>query len=204
VPSGKGGTFTNGGCGTVGIMDIATFDAFVQSTLVPLVASQPGGGPTSLPIILLYNVVMANPFVPGPGGPGPCCILGYHSSFSFPVQTYSVADMDSTSDATHGFVGTRDISAPSHEIGEWMDDPLGTNPTPLWGHIGQVGGCQNNLEVGDPLSGTLFPSVTLSSFTYHMQELAFFSWFYGTPSTGADSDFSNNETFEADAGGVCS
>jgi hypothetical protein len=199
VPAGKGGTFTNGGCGMLGVVDISTFDAFVQGTLVPFVAAH-GGGPTSLPYIHLYNVVMANPFVAGPGGPGPCCILGYHSSFSSPVQTYSVGDMDSTG----GFGGTSDISAPSHELGEWMDDPLGTNPTPLWGHIGQVSGCQNNLEVGDPLSGTLFPSVTLSSFTYHMQELAFFSWFYGTPSTGADSDFSNNETFEADAGGVCS
>lgn len=199
VPAGKGGTFTNGGCGNLGVMDISTFDAFVQGTLVPFVASH-GGGPTSLPIILLYNVVMAAPFVSGPGGPGPCCVLGFHNSFGSPVQTYSVADVDSTG----GFSGTADISASSHEIGEWMDDPLGTNPTPLWGHIGQVSGCQSNLEVGDPLSGTLFPAVTLSSFTYHMQEMAFFSWFYGTPSTGVDSDFSNNESFESDAGGICS
>ena len=197
VPSTFGATFSGTPCGKLGIMDLATFDSFVQSTIAPFVASH-GGGPTSLPIILLYNVVLANPFV---GTTANCCILGYHFSFGSPVQTYSVGDLDST--GAFG-AGTKDISAPSHEIGEWMNDPLGTNFVPLWGHIGQQSGCQNNLEVGDPLSGTLFPTVTLNSFTYHMQELAFFSWFMGGPSLGLDSDFSNNDAFLADAGGICS
>jgi len=39
-----------------------------------------------------------------------------------------------------------DTSIAAHEVGEWMDDPFGNNPTPAWGHTGQVGGCQNNLE----------------------------------------------------------
>ena len=196
VPTDKGATFVGLPCGFLGVMDIATFDAFVQGTIVPLVAAQTGGGPTSLPIILLYNVVMANPFVPNTLAH--CCILGYHSAFGSPVQTYSVGDFDSTGG---GFTNVSDVTAPSHEVGEWMDDPLVTNATPAWGGIGQVSGCQNNLEVGDPLSGTtgmLIP-VTLSGFTYHAQELAFYSWFFGGPSTGADSDFSNNETFEGDA-----
>jgi hypothetical protein len=62
---------------------------------------------------------------------------------------------------------------------------------------------QNNLEVGDPLTGTLFPSVTLSGFTYNPQELAFFSWFYGAPSSGTGGAFSNNGAFAKDAGSVC-
>jgi hypothetical protein len=193
VPTNKGGTFSTGHCGNLGLVDRATFDAFVQGTLVPFVTAH-GGGPTSLPIILLYNVVIANPFVPGTSHN--CCILGYHNAFGSPVQTYSVGDFDSQGGT---FGGTSDISAPSHEIGEWMNDPLGTNFVPLWGNIGQVSGCQNNLEVGDPLTGTLFPSVTLSSFTYHMQELAFFSWFMGGPSIGIDSDFSNNDAFTTEA-----
>jgi len=193
VPSGKGGSFSVGGCEHLGIMDLATFDAFVQGTLVPFVAAH-GGGPTSLPIILLYNVVIAAPFVTGTTDN--CCILGYHSVFSTPaVQTYSVGEFDSVG----VFSNVSDVAAPSHEIGEWMNDPLGNNFVPLWGNIGQVSGCQNNLEVGDPLSGTLFPSVTLNSFTYHMQELAFFSWFMGTPSLGVGGDFSNNGTFKGDA-----
>ncbi len=197
LTSAHGGDFTGGFCGNIGIIDFATFDSFVQSTIVPLVTSS-GGGPTSFPIILLYNVVLADPFVSGTSDN--CCILGYHDVFASPSQTYGVMDFDSTA----AFPGTEDISASSHEIGEWMNDPLGNNATPAWGHIGQVSGCQNNFEVGDPLSGTLFPSVTLSGFTYHMQELAFFSWFYGAPSiaTGT-SDFSNHDTFTSDAGSVC-
>jgi hypothetical protein len=57
-----------------------------------------------------------------------------------------------------------------------MDDPLVNNATPAWGNIGQVTGCQSNLEVGDPLTGTAF-TATLNGFTYHPQELVFFSWF---------------------------
>jgi hypothetical protein len=191
LTSAQGGDFSGVPCGRIGIMNFSTFDSFVQSTIIPFVSSH-GGGPTSFPIILLYNVVMADPFV---GNTNNCCILGYHDVFSNPVQTYGVMDFDSTS----AFSGTEDISPSSHEIGEWINDPLGNNPTPLWGNIGQVSGCQNNFEVGDPLSGTLFPSVTLSSFTYHLQELAFFSWFYGAPSIGANGDFSNNGSFTSEA-----
>ena len=192
----EGGDFTiTGGCGHLGVIDVGTFDSYVQTTIVPLVASQPNGGPTSFPLVLLYNVVMANPYEPATP-PGPCCILGYHNAFSSPTQTYGVGDFDSTG----GFTGTSDISALSHEVDEWINDPTGNNPTPAWGNIGQVTGCQGNFEVGDPLSGTLFtPAVTLSGFTYHMQELAFFSWFYGSPSIGAGGVFSNNGKFTGDA-----
>lgn len=194
VPTNKGGTFSDGGCGNLGIMDINTWDAFVQGTLVPFVTAH-GGGTTSFPLFLLYNVVMADPFVPGTADN--CCVLGYHNAFlpAGNVQTYGVGDFDSNG----GFSGTEDISALSHEVGEWMNDPLGNNPTPLWGGIGQVGGCQGNFETGDPLSGTLFPAVTLSSFTYHAQEQAFFSWFYGGPSLGSGGKFSNNGAFTGDA-----
>ena len=59
----------------------------------------------------------------------------------------------------------------------------------------QVSGCQANLEVGDPLSGTTFND-TLNGFTYHPQELAFFSWFYHqSPSLGVNGWFSDQDTF---------
>jgi hypothetical protein len=90
----------------------------------------------------------------------------------------------------------------THEIGEWMDDPLVdgvNNNTKPWGHIGQVTGCQANLEVGDPLSGTLQPT-SLGGTTWHPQELAFFSWFYHqNPSLGVNGWFSSNGTFTRDA-----
>ncbi len=65
-----------------------------------------------------------------------------------------------------------------------------------WGNIGQVSGCQGNLEVGDPRTGTNFPAATANGFTYHLQELAFFSWFFHqSPSWGAGGKYSNNGTF---------
>jgi hypothetical protein len=193
VPANEGGTFTIGGCENLGVMDLTTWDNFVQGTLIPFVAAH-GGGTTSFPLFLLYNVGMSN-FKSG--APQFCCILGYHSSFApgGNVQTYGVGDFDSQAK----FAGTADVSALSHEVGEWINDPLGNNATPGWTG-GQVTTSQCNFEVGDPLSGTLFPNVTLSSFTYHLQELAFFSWFYGGPSLGSGGKFSNNGTFTADAG----
>jgi hypothetical protein len=42
------------------------------------------------------------------------------------------------------FLNASDTTVLSHEVDEWMDDPFGINPTPPWGHPGQVAGCQNN------------------------------------------------------------
>jgi len=193
VPNNEGEDATLNGC-NIAIIDFATWDSFVQNTLIPF-ATAHGGGTTTFPFFLLYNVVLANPLVFGTTDN--CCILGYHNAFlpGGNIQTYGVSDFDST----NGFTGTKDISPMSHEIGEWMNDPLGNNPTPAWGGIGQVSGCQDNFETGDPLSGTLFPSVVLSGFTYHPQEQAFFSWFYGGSSLGSGGKFSNNGTFGGDA-----
>ncbi len=84
-------------------------------------------------------------------------------------------------------------------MGEWLDDPLGNNPTPPWGHIGQETGCDNTLEVGDALSGTSV-GVTLNGFTYHPQELAFLSWFFDqSPSIGVNGWYSSNGTFKTGA-----
>jgi hypothetical protein len=97
------------------------------------------------------------------------------------------------------FRGSKDISSLSHEIAEWMDDPFGTNRTRPWGHIGQVSGCQGNLEVGDPLSGTLQPT-KLGGTTWHPQEMAFASWFYHqNPSPSVNGWYSSNGTFRTDA-----
>jgi len=85
----------------------------------------------------------------------------------------------------------------SHEIGEWMDDPVVSTPNksgnsrPRWGsdteNAGQVPKdfCQDTLEVGDPLSMAspncaLKPfQVTHFNFNYTLQEPAFCGWFYG-------------------------
>lgn len=198
VPAADGGA-TNLGiffC-TWGDIDINWFDSVVENTLLPNLAAQ-GVAPNTLPIFLFDSVNMCDPYNPNNI---PCGILGYHSAYipSAVLQTYVVSDFD-----TSGlYLG--DVSVLTHEVGEWMDDPVGTNPTPLWGNTGQVVGCQGNLEVGDPLTGTiLVPQITMSNFTYSLQELAYFSWFYRqNPSFAAGGAYSDGGTFTTTAGPIC-
>lgn len=188
VPAGWGPAAGTIGCGNglFGAVNINKLDPFLQNTVIPSLAGQ-GVGTTTFPIFLLHN------FVEYVGNTTQCCVLGYHNTFNTGAgaQTYGLAMYDNSK----VFTGSKDISALSHEVGEWQNDPNTINPTPAWGNIGQVTNCQSNLEVGDPLSGTTFAD-TLNGFTYHPQELAFFSWFYHqTPSLGVNGWYSNRGTF---------
>ena len=186
-----------GSCGPLGIVDLKTLDSILTGTILPQLAAQ-GVDTSQFPVFLLYNTVMS---LGVPNNLNKCCVLGFHGATGSPVQTYSPIDFD-----TSGLFGPtiHDTSIMAHEVGEWMDDPFGNNPTPLWGHTGQVSGCQGNLEVGDPLTGANIPPVVgPNGFTYNLQELAFFSWFYGAPSIAVNGWFSDNNTFTTDAGPVC-
>ncbi|HEY0796272.1 MAG TPA: hypothetical protein VGD64_10865 [Acidisarcina sp.] len=199
VPSSHGVTIRKsqfGGCRDLGELDLNWFDAQIQSTLIPQLASQ-GVGPANFPQFIFNSVAQYIGFQ------GNCCALGYHSAYTNSggiFQTYSVNEYDTSG----GFGG--DTSVMSHEIAEWMDDPDTSNPTPAWGAEGQVtsGNCQNNLEVGDPLSPG-YPTPTnpfhvinnTTGVTYTLQELAFYSWFLGSsPSLGAGGKYSDNGTFK--------
>jgi hypothetical protein len=179
-------------CGPLGAMEISWWDNHVQTVLMPKLDAK-GFGSGVFPIFVLRNVVEYDTV------PTNCCILGYHNAFTNPADggttTYATAMYDNTHNS---FTGVKDISALTHEVAEWMDDPLVdgvNNNTKPWGNIGQVTGCQANLEVGDPLSGTLQPT-RLGGKTWHPQELAFFSWFYHqSPSIGVNHWFSSNGTF---------
>lgn len=195
VPIGNGQTFDVGGCKPAGVMDFNWWDTQVQTVIIPALAAQ-GVGPANLPQFIFDSVVEYE------GTLTNCCILGYHSGYnnssSGLLQTYLTTTFDNT-----GAFSESPTTAPmSHEIGEWMDDPTGNNPTPSWGNIGQVSGCQANLEVGDPLSGTTFAVTNTSTgVTYTLQELAFFNWFLGaTPSLGAGGGYSNEGSFQNYAG----
>jgi len=186
-----------GACSSLGIVDINLIDAaVVQATL-----TTPGISPKTFPMFMLYNSGMS---IGSPTNIFNCCAGGYHGiNPTSPVtfQTYSPFDFQ-----TNGiFLAADDTVIISHEAGEWMNDPYDVNPTPAWGNVGQVMGfCQNNLEVGDPLTGTnTSPIVGRNGFTYHLQELAFYSWFYGAPSVGIHGWFSDNGTFRTDAGPPC-
>ncbi|MBV9304021.1 MAG: hypothetical protein JOY53_18070 [Acidobacteriaceae bacterium] len=175
--------------GLLGIVDIDTIDNALGNYI-----SANGLNAGQFPFFVIYNSVMSEGSADNLNN---CCILGYHNALGNPGQTYGIADFEGRDQTV--FSGVSDVAAASHEVNEWVNDPSGGNPTPSWGNIGQVSGCQNNFEVGDPLSGTLFPSVYLNGFTYHLQELAYFSWFYGGASLGAGGKYSDNGTFTGDA-----
>ena len=175
------------GNGLLGAVNINWLDPYLQSTVLPSLASQ-GVGTATFPVFVLHNVVE---YI---GTTSDCCVLGYHNAHtvSSGIQTYGLAMYDNSG----AFAGSSDISAMSHEVAEWQNDPYTNNPTPAWGHIGQVTGCQSNLEVGDPLSGTTFAD-NVGTFTYHPQELAFFSWFYHQkPSLGVNGWYSDQGKFK--------
>jgi hypothetical protein len=189
------GTFSGQTC-PLGVLNINNVDTFLQGQLTSL-----GIPATTFAIFLMKNIVMSND---GSNSNG-CCVLGYHGATGSPIQTYSPMDFD-----TEGAFGSgaMDISVPAHEIAEWVDDPLGTNPTPRWGNIGQVGTCsansggQTNWENGDPVTGHLYPGILMSNgFTYHPQEIAFWGWFYDGFSGGAAVPIAVNGANVAGAGG---
>ncbi len=192
VESLGGGAVLGTQCAPLGVLHTAAFHAYVTGTLIP---SIPQITPTTFVLFLAKDVVTTS------GAHLNClngCQIGYHGAEGSPAQTYSVAEYDTTSGFWNA-PGIANISIVAHELGEWLDDPLVTNRTPAWGGIGQVSGCQKSWEVGDPLTGTDFPPITMANgIIYTPQELAFYSWFYnanGTPSLGAGGKFSMNGGF---------
>lgn len=174
---------------------INAFDMLLQKIIAKYAT------PNQLPIILTYNVVETS---------GGCCIIGYHNAIPVAAgtQTYAVGSYV----APGVFTNLQDTTVWSHEMGEWMDDPFvqanvtgggADDLTPAWGDTGQVGGCQNNLEVGDPLTGVAQYGLTNGGFTYHFQDLAFHDWFYRTSSTGTGGVYSFQGIFTSTQG-VCS
>lgn len=192
----NGGTEVNAGtCNQLEEFPLSTWDSYVQGTLIPELASF-GVNSTTFPFFLFKNVVFTS---------GGCCVLGYHSAFTTGGNSQTYGNGDYITDGEFGSI--TDMAVLAHETGEWLNDPFVNNPTPPWGHIGQVSGCQGNLEVGDPLTGTDFAvngntTVGGSNPTYHLQELAFFGWFFDD-NVGVNGWYSTRGTFTSGAS-LCS
>jgi hypothetical protein len=191
-------------CGTYQLIDINWLDTYINGTVLPALVAH-GVNPGTLPVFMLHNAALLSGVTNFSG----CCVLGYHGTGGNPVptQTYSVVGFDTSGFWTalnNNSDSIEDSAVLSHEVAEWVNDPYTVNPAPPWGNVGQVQGCQANLEVGDPLSGTYMPPVLMpNGYTYHLQELAFFSWFFGGASYGVHGWYSNNGTFATDAGPPC-
>lgn len=165
--------------GRVGTMDINDFDQQVQSYLYYL---RDKINPGVLPVFLTYDVFLTS---------GQCCIGGYHSANGAAPggQTYAFATYVDSVDSF-----ARDVSALSHEVGEWIDDPFVDN---------SVNCTDNNLmEVGDPLEGGpnygAYPYV-LNGFTYNLQSLVFLDYFGAPPGRRVNGWYA----FQNDEGRVC-
>ena len=113
-----------------------------------------------------------------------CCIGGYHSYTG--SQAYSHFTYIQTAGAF-----AQDVSALSHELAEWMDDPT-TNNNSACGIY----------EVGDPLENTAnygdYP-YTVGGFTYHLQDEAT-PVYFGAP---AGTTLNGNSSFDGTALSVC-
>lgn len=166
IPAVDGKTVKDTSSGkTIGIVNVNWFDPTLQKLLISLKFT-----PNMLPIFLSDNVYLSS----GAPSLGNCCIGGYHNAVqnSAGLQTYIWSV-----NADAGVLGNfgEDVSALSHELAEWLNDPFTNNLVPNWiSPIAPQYGCNNFLEVGDPLVGVVF---TVTGFTQHMQDEAFFSWF---------------------------
>ncbi|HLZ41524.1 MAG TPA: hypothetical protein VKQ11_11200 [Candidatus Sulfotelmatobacter sp.] len=182
VPAADGKIATEFGI-KVGTADIFWFDAQLQnyiSTHTQIV-------PNSLPIFITYDSYLTE-F-------GGCCIGGYHSSFGSSSAPQAYAHF--TYISTPG-IFAQDVSALSHEVGEWADDPLVVNTN------GNTVSC-GILEVGDPEESFTnyggFP-YTLNGFTYNLQDLTFLPYFGAPRSTSVNNELTfQNNPFNL---GVCS
>lgn len=155
---------------TAAEVDINWFDS-----QIPGLISKLGIQPNQFPIFLLYDTYLTQG--------GSCCIGGYHSSEGSTSNPQSYAEATYV-DHTGAF--SQDVSALSHEIGEWADDPLVVN---INGNNTPCG----ILEDGDPEEGFsnygAFPYV-LHGFTYNLQDLVMLPYFGAPSSTSVNGWFS--------------
>jgi len=163
VPSSSGHQCTEFGI-HVACVDINYYDEQISNYMAQSNIINPAG----FPIFENANTYLTE---------GGCCIGGYHSANG--AQTYANFEYVTTPG-----VFSQDVSALSHEVGEWADDPLypHENNTPC-----------GILEVGDPLEngqpghpyGTW--AYQLHNFTYHLQDLVTLKYFGGNPNGPVNS-----------------
>ncbi|HTC49572.1 MAG TPA: hypothetical protein VK722_19780 [Candidatus Aquilonibacter sp.] len=163
----------------VGLADIDWFDSELQGILTKLKANIT---PNTFPIFITYNAYLTE---------GTCCIGGYHSAYGATGAMQAYAHF--TYIGTPG-VFAQDVSALSHEAGEWMDDPLVTNGgNPVECGILEVGDPEEGFNEDGALYGA-FP-YTLNGSTYHLQDLVYLEYF-GAPNTtsvdGGKESFHDN------------
>jgi len=184
VPQGQGIVEVNplSGRGLIGTYDFNAMDSAIQGYMQKFNQIQRN----TLPIFVTYDIYLGF-------GTSCGCIGGYHFLNGSPLTGQTYAYTTSVDQGTNEFA--QDVSAMSHEVGEWMDNPFfGANTV----------GCQDNsqLEVGDPLengpNAGAFP-YKVGNFTYNLQSLVFLDYFGAPPKT----DLHKWLSFQNDKHNVC-
>ena len=154
VPSNEGGVGTDFGVQVI-LANINWFDPKINALITKLKIPA-----NSLPIFVTTQTYLLED-----ANVNDCCIGGYHSVTSA-GQPYSMFTYISKTGAF-----SQDVSALSHELSEWVDDPYTSNNSPC-----------GIYEVGDPLERETnygdYPFV-LNGVTYHMQDEALLPYFGG-------------------------
>jgi hypothetical protein len=178
VPS-QDGYATNTAGSVEGYMDFDWFvhgsanNGVVTQSQEQQIINQLGIPPSTFTIFATVNAKVLEPFLVN--GQYYCCYLGYHYFFAVPssggTRTWTTA---------WASVTTTSVKVLSHEVSEWLNDPLYNNVVPGWisPESGQCGG--DEIEVGDPV--TEYSSQVNG---FEVQDEAFYSWFARqTPSAG--------------------
>ena len=155
VPKAQGGLQTDFGVPVI-VANINYLDPKFQALITTL----------KIPSNALPIFITTQTYLLGSTNKSDCCIGGYHS-VDASGQPYAHATYITKSGAF-----SQDVSALSHELGEWVADPYTDNNSPC-----------GIYEVGDPLEGDAnygdYP-YALGGFTYHLQDLALPPYF-GAP-----------------------
>jgi len=173
VPTGDGTTGTSqiGPPETIGVVSYNWF----MSQAPTWIAANSQITPSALALFVTYNVYLTQTT----NFTG-CCIGGYHYAYGNSASPQTYAQYSFMDQSTTRQVFSSDVSALSHELGEWYDDPYINNTQ---------GACGGILEDGDPLENN--PDYgnhiyTLNGYPWHIQDLVFLKYFGQTPSTSVN------------------
>jgi len=190
VPARQGIT-EQAGSSTIGDVNLTYFQNALNSILANTKEQLTGG---QLVIFVYYNVFFYE------GVSADCCVLGFHGQTTNNI-IYGAAAFNDPGEFSG--VVLQDVTVITHEVGEAINDPYvntNENIVPAFGNVGQVEGCQDNLEVGDPVTGLATTITMPNGFTYHPEDLVFHGWFTRSVPSGSVNGwytFLNNFTGDA-------
>jgi hypothetical protein len=182
IPTRNGKLISAFGATNLIMANINTYDADIQKIITSLKIPS-----NSLPLFITTQTYLSST-----NSTSGCCIGGYHSITNAASQPYATASYITTSGAF-----AQNVSALSHELGEWIDDPNVNNPVPSACGSGAV------LEVGDPLEGNSNYggyAYTVSGVTWDLQDLVLLPYF-GAPTSTSVNGWS---TFQGETLAFCS